>query len=149
VLLQTSAAHSILVGTVPAQQGRDSDSAGAERLSYVTTYVVRLESISGKNIRPQINSFETRVAPKPKGCDLCKKENPPVRTCTRFLQMTVDRRSAYIKRKPLCLNCFARGSSCVIVKALIVALRAAAAITPYCTEATPPNRLQIPPRDPD
>jgi len=57
----------------------------------------------------RINSYETRVAPKPKGCDLCKKENHPVRTCARFLQMTVDERSAYIKRKQLCLNCFARG----------------------------------------
>jgi len=57
----------------------------------------------------RINSYETRVAPKSKGCDLCKKENHPVRTCARFLQMTVDKRSAYIKRKQLCLNCFARG----------------------------------------
>jgi len=41
-----------------------------------------------------------------------------------------------------------RASAAVIVKALIVALRAAAAITPYYTEATPPHRLRIPPRDP-
>jgi len=45
------------------------------------------------------NSYETRAAPKPKGCDLCKKEN----------QMTVDERSVYIKIKNLSLNCFARG----------------------------------------
>jgi len=57
----------------------------------------------------RINSYKTRVAPKPIGCELCKKENHPVRTCARFLQMAVDERSANIKRKQLCLIWFAPG----------------------------------------
>jgi len=39
---------------------------------------------------PKINSFNTRLVPIPKGCDLCSKKNHPVRICPRFLQMTVD-----------------------------------------------------------
>ncbi|XP_070141653.1 uncharacterized protein [Drosophila kikkawai] len=57
----------------------------------------------------KLQSFETKVSTKPKGCDLCSKENHPVRLCPRFLQMSVDARSGYIKKKQLCLNCFARG----------------------------------------
>nr|XP_044248535.1 LOW QUALITY PROTEIN: uncharacterized protein LOC123002433 [Drosophila takahashii] len=57
----------------------------------------------------RINSYETRVTPRqPRGCDLCNRENHPIRTCAQFLRMTVDQRIAYIKRKQLCLNCFAR-----------------------------------------
>jgi len=107
------------VGTVPAQQGRDSDVAGAERLHRTLEAIddVRqsgsdqsLPKTSAPTAAPRrINSYETRVAPKPKGCDLCKKKNNPVRKCARFLQMTVDERSTYIKRKQVCLNCFARG----------------------------------------
>ncbi|XP_060665574.1 uncharacterized protein LOC132797817 [Drosophila nasuta] len=63
--------------------------------------------------RPQnskrVNSFEARVTPKGKSCDLCSKENHPVRVCPRFLQMSVNERTTYIKQKSLCLNCFARG----------------------------------------
>ncbi|XP_068143658.1 uncharacterized protein [Drosophila tropicalis] len=55
------------------------------------------------------NTFEAKVTTKPKSCDLCMKENHPVRRCPRFLQMTVPERVAYIKKKSLCLNCFARG----------------------------------------
>ncbi|XP_068158480.1 uncharacterized protein [Drosophila tropicalis] len=54
-------------------------------------------------------TFEAKVTTKPKSCDLCMKENHPVRRCPRFLQMTVPERVAYIKKKSLCLNCFARG----------------------------------------
>ncbi|XP_070144167.1 uncharacterized protein [Drosophila kikkawai] len=57
----------------------------------------------------KLQSFETKVSTKPKGCDLCSKENHPVRLCPRFLQMSVDARSGYIQKKQLCLNCFARG----------------------------------------
>ncbi|XP_051864343.1 uncharacterized protein LOC127566356 [Drosophila albomicans] len=57
----------------------------------------------------QVNSFEARVTPKGKSCDLCSKENHPVRVCQRFLQMSVNERMTYIKQKSLCLNCFARG----------------------------------------
>ncbi|XP_070144621.1 uncharacterized protein [Drosophila kikkawai] len=53
----------------------------------------------------KLQSFETKVSTKPKGCDLCSKENHPVRLCPRFLQMSVDARSGYIKKKQLCLNC--------------------------------------------
>ncbi|KAH8357401.1 hypothetical protein KR084_000230, partial [Drosophila pseudotakahashii] len=64
----------------------------------------------------RINSYETRVAPRqPRGCDLCNRENHPIRcedslqrTCAQFLRKTVDQRNAYIKRKQLCLKCFAR-----------------------------------------
>jgi len=56
---------------------------------------------------PKINSFNTRLVPIPKGCDLCSKKNHPVRICPRFLQMTVDDRLAYIQKKQLCSNCFA------------------------------------------
>ncbi|XP_060665680.1 uncharacterized protein LOC132797951 [Drosophila nasuta] len=63
--------------------------------------------------RPQnskrVNCFEARVTPKGKSCDLCSKENHPVRVCPRFLQMSVNERMTYIKQKSLCLNCFARG----------------------------------------
>ncbi|XP_051864225.1 uncharacterized protein LOC127566245 [Drosophila albomicans] len=63
--------------------------------------------------RPQnskrVNSFEARVTQKGKSCDLCSKENHPVRVCPRFLQMSVNERMTYIKQKSLCLNCFARG----------------------------------------
>jgi len=45
---------------------------------------------------PIINSFNTRLVPIPKSCDLCSKKNHPVRICPRFLQMTVDDRLAYI-----------------------------------------------------
>jgi len=41
----------------------------------------------------KLSSFETAVAPKGKTCDLCSKENHPVRVCPRFLQMTVQNRS--------------------------------------------------------
>lgn len=57
----------------------------------------------------KINTFEAKVNSKPKTCDLCSKENHPVRLCPRFLQMSVDQRSTYIKQRKLCLNCFARG----------------------------------------
>ncbi|KAH8262070.1 hypothetical protein KR038_001985, partial [Drosophila bunnanda] len=56
-----------------------------------------------------LNSYETRVASAPKGGDLCPGENHPARLCPRFLEMDVSGRSDYIKRKQLCLNCFARG----------------------------------------
>ncbi|XP_062138858.1 uncharacterized protein LOC133847691 [Drosophila sulfurigaster albostrigata] len=55
--------------------------------------------------RPQnskrVNSFEARVTPKSKSCDLCSKENHPVRVCPRFLQMSVNERMTYIKQKSL------------------------------------------------
>ncbi|XP_046868494.1 uncharacterized protein LOC124461127 [Drosophila willistoni] len=54
------------------------------------------------------NTFEAKVTTKPKSCDLSMKENQ-VRRCPRFLPMTVPERVAYIKKKSLCLNCFARG----------------------------------------
>jgi len=54
----------------------------------------------------RINSYEARVAPKPRGCHLFIRENRPVRTCPGFLRMSVDERSAYIIEKKLCLNCF-------------------------------------------
>ncbi|KAH8261991.1 hypothetical protein KR038_009259, partial [Drosophila bunnanda] len=57
----------------------------------------------------RLNSYETRVAFAPKGCDLCSGENHLARLCPRFLEMDVSGRSDYIKRKQLCLNCFARG----------------------------------------
>ncbi|XP_052858246.1 uncharacterized protein LOC128266018 [Drosophila gunungcola] len=57
----------------------------------------------------RINSYETKVVPKPRRCDLCSRESHPIRTCPRFLQMTVDERAAYIRNKQMCLNCFARG----------------------------------------
>ncbi|KAH8249807.1 hypothetical protein KR032_004485, partial [Drosophila birchii] len=57
----------------------------------------------------RLNAYETRVASAPKGCDLCSRENHPVRLCPRFLEMDVNGRSDYIKRKQLCLNCCARG----------------------------------------
>ncbi|XP_041564470.1 uncharacterized protein LOC121467202 [Drosophila elegans] len=57
----------------------------------------------------KLNSFEAKVVTKPKNCDLCSKESHPVRLCQRFLQMSVDARTIYIKKKQLCLNCFARG----------------------------------------
>jgi len=57
----------------------------------------------------ELNAVLTERHRTLEGCDLFKKEIHPVRTCARFLQMTVDERSAYIKRKQLCLNCFARG----------------------------------------
>jgi len=59
---------------------------------------------------PKINSFNTRLVPIPKVCDLCSKKNHPVRIRPRFLQMTVDDRLAYIKRKQLCSNCYTRYS---------------------------------------
>ncbi|XP_043063811.1 uncharacterized protein LOC122319976 [Drosophila ficusphila] len=57
----------------------------------------------------RLNSFEAKVVSKPKNCDLCSKENHPVRLCQRFLQMSVEAQTNYIKKKQLCLNCFARG----------------------------------------
>ncbi|XP_070139977.1 uncharacterized protein [Drosophila kikkawai] len=57
----------------------------------------------------RLNSYEARVAPAPRGCDLCSRENHPIRLCPRFLEMDVDGRSDYIRRKQFCLNCFARG----------------------------------------
>ncbi|XP_041673591.1 mucin-5AC-like [Drosophila eugracilis] len=57
----------------------------------------------------KLNSFEAKVVTKPKNCDLCARENHPVRLIQRFLQMSVDARTNYIKQKRLCLNCFARG----------------------------------------
>ncbi|XP_070075661.1 uncharacterized protein [Drosophila takahashii] len=57
----------------------------------------------------KLNSFEAKVVTKPKNCDLCSKESHPVRLCQRFLQMSVDARANNIKKKQLCLNCFARG----------------------------------------
>ncbi|XP_070074086.1 uncharacterized protein [Drosophila takahashii] len=62
-----------------------------------------------QSVPKRLQSFETKVTPKPKGCDLCSKENHPIRLCPRFLNMSVDARSGYIKKKQLCLNCFARG----------------------------------------
>ncbi|XP_060665547.1 uncharacterized protein LOC132797785 [Drosophila nasuta] len=64
--------------------------------------------------RPQqsskrINSFKARVTQRGKSCDLCSKENHPVRVCPSFLEMSVNDRMSYIKQKSLCLNCFARG----------------------------------------
>ncbi|XP_041449408.1 uncharacterized protein LOC121404212 [Drosophila obscura] len=53
------------------------------------------------------HSFKTHI--NPKQCDLCSKENHPVRLCPHFLQMDVEARSSCIKTKQLCLNCFARG----------------------------------------
>ncbi|XP_070141631.1 uncharacterized protein [Drosophila kikkawai] len=57
----------------------------------------------------RLNSYEARVAPAPRGCDLCSRENHPIRVCPRFLEMDVNSRSDYIRRKQFCLNCFARG----------------------------------------
>ncbi|XP_043063412.1 uncharacterized protein LOC122319762 [Drosophila ficusphila] len=70
-----------------------------------------ISGIASKNpvASKKLNSFEAKVSTKPKTCDLCSKENHPVRMCSRFLQMSVDARSSYIKKKQLCLNCFARG----------------------------------------
>ncbi|XP_041675372.1 uncharacterized protein LOC121530409 [Drosophila eugracilis] len=62
-----------------------------------------------QSVPKRLQSFETKVTPKQKGCDLCSKENHPIRLCPRFLNMSVDARSGYIKKKQLCLNCFARG----------------------------------------
>ncbi|KAH8323651.1 hypothetical protein KR059_011224, partial [Drosophila kikkawai] len=56
----------------------------------------------------RLNFYEARVAPAPRGCDLCSRENHPIRLCPRFLEMDVDGRSDYIRRKQFCLNCFAR-----------------------------------------
>ncbi|XP_070068071.1 uncharacterized protein [Drosophila takahashii] len=57
----------------------------------------------------KLNSFEAKVVTKPKNCYLCSKESHPVRLCQRFLQMSVDARANYIKKKQLYRNCFARG----------------------------------------
>ncbi|XP_070142323.1 uncharacterized protein [Drosophila kikkawai] len=57
----------------------------------------------------RLNSYEARVAPSPRGCDLCSRENHPIRLCPSFLEMDVDGRSDYIRSKQFCLNCFARG----------------------------------------
>ncbi|XP_070144859.1 uncharacterized protein [Drosophila kikkawai] len=57
----------------------------------------------------RLNSYEARVAPAPRGCDLCSRENHPIRLCPRFLEMDVDGRSDCIRRKQFCLTCFARG----------------------------------------
>jgi len=46
----------------------------------------------------KLNSFEAKVGTKPKNCDLCLKESHPVRLCQRFLQMSVDARTNYIKK---------------------------------------------------
>ncbi|XP_070075761.1 uncharacterized protein [Drosophila takahashii] len=60
-------------------------------------------------VTKKLNSFEAKVSVKPKSCDLCSKETHPVRLCPRFIQMAVEARENYIKKKQLCLNCFARG----------------------------------------
>ncbi|XP_070062805.1 uncharacterized protein [Drosophila virilis] len=57
----------------------------------------------------RLNSFENKVANKPQACQLCSRENHPIRLCPRFLQMPVSERATYIKQQKLCLNCFARG----------------------------------------
>ncbi|XP_070142306.1 uncharacterized protein [Drosophila kikkawai] len=57
----------------------------------------------------RLNSYEARVTPAPRGCDLCSRENHPIRVCPRFLEMDVNGRSDYTRRRQLCLNCFARG----------------------------------------
>ncbi|KAH8314615.1 hypothetical protein KR074_010797, partial [Drosophila pseudoananassae] len=66
---------------------------------------------SGIPIAParRLNSHETRVVPGQKGCDLCSREDHPIRLCPRFLNMDVNGRFGYITRKQLCLNCFGRG----------------------------------------
>ncbi|XP_070068037.1 uncharacterized protein [Drosophila takahashii] len=66
-------------------------------------------TIKSQPVSRKLNSFEAKVVTKPKNCDLCSKESHPVRLCQRFLQMSVDARANYIKKKQLCLNCFARG----------------------------------------
>ncbi|XP_070074088.1 uncharacterized protein [Drosophila takahashii] len=68
-------------------------------------------SSTSKNsqVTKKLNSFEAKVSVKPKSCDLCSKETHPVRLCPRFIQMAVEARENYIKKKQLCLNCFARG----------------------------------------
>ncbi|KAH8361200.1 hypothetical protein KR200_006411, partial [Drosophila serrata] len=60
---------------------------------------------------PRLHSSDFRVTPtpRPRRCDLCSRENHPLRRCPRFLQMTVVERSNIIRRKQLCLNCLARG----------------------------------------
>ncbi|KAH8292646.1 hypothetical protein KR054_004088, partial [Drosophila jambulina] len=60
-------------------------------------------------IPKKLQSFETKVSTKPRGCDLCSKEHHPIQLCPRFLNMSIEARSGYIKKKQLCLNCFARG----------------------------------------
>ncbi|KAH8295521.1 hypothetical protein KR054_000641, partial [Drosophila jambulina] len=56
-----------------------------------------------------LKSFSTRIVPMSRRCDLCSAENHPVRICPRFLQMTIENRTAYIQERRLCLNCFASG----------------------------------------
>ncbi|XP_070068060.1 uncharacterized protein [Drosophila takahashii] len=60
-------------------------------------------------VTKKLNSFEAKMSVKPKSCDLCSKESHPVRLCPRFIQMAIEARESYIKKKQLCLNCFARG----------------------------------------
>jgi len=107
-------AYKLLCSTEAIDDVRLSGSSQSQPIAFA------FSAVSGR-----INSYETREAPNPKGCDLCKKENHSVRKYARFLQMTVDERSAYIKRKQLCSH---EDISCVIAKSLIVALRATAAI---------------------
>jgi len=54
----------------------------------------------------KLNSFEAKVVTKPKNCDLCSKESAPVRLCQRFLQMSVDARTNFIKKKAALLKLF-------------------------------------------
>jgi len=100
-----------------------------------------------RSVSGRINSYETREAPNPKGCDHCKKKtHPHMHDFSRWRST----RSRHISKESSCVwSGSHEGISCVIAKSLIVALRATAAITPYYTEATPPHRLQILLRDPD
>ncbi|XP_043865316.1 uncharacterized protein LOC122757417 [Drosophila mojavensis] len=61
------------------------------------------------NSHKKVHAFESQVHSKSKKCDLCAKENHPVRLCPRFIQMSLAARETYIKRRQLCLNCFAQG----------------------------------------
>ncbi|XP_070144938.1 uncharacterized protein [Drosophila kikkawai] len=57
----------------------------------------------------RLDSHEVRVAPTPRRCNLCSREDHPIRICPFFLEMNVNERTNFIRRKQLCLNCFSRG----------------------------------------
>jgi len=59
-------------------------------------------------VTKKLHSFEAKVSAKPKSCDLCSKESHPVRLCPRLIQMAIEARENYIKKKQLCIDCFKR-----------------------------------------
>ncbi|XP_041451946.1 uncharacterized protein LOC121405344 [Drosophila obscura] len=63
----------------------------------------------GNPVPKTSHSFHNDINPSKNTCDLCSKDNHPIRLCPHFLHMTVESRSSCIKQKKLCLNCFAKG----------------------------------------